>query len=296
MTGGLFFEVKMKDFKENRALSFAILFFVYAACAVLGILIYKNMTGGFWFKILVADIAATVLCFVFSLIFRNASVYDPYWSVQPLLIMACCAAGCKMNLLSWLMFAAIFYWGIRLTSNWAYTFANLNAQDWRYTMLKEQTKFFYPLINFIGIHMVPTLIVYCCTMPAVFVVMEGAAFKWPCLIFVLISFGAATLQLFADYQMHSYRRNRNGPFNRNGLWHYSRHPNYLGEISMWWGIAGAAVFAMPDKKFLLFGAAINTVLFLSASIPLAERRQSKKEGFAEYKKKTHLLFILPVKD
>lgn len=284
----------MSDIKENRSFSFVVLFFVYAICFIAGILFYLKVPGEFWFKLLIADIGATVLCFIFSLIFRNASVYDPYWSVQPLFILGYAAVRCNMNLLGWLVFAAVFYWGLRLTANWAYTFANLNAQDWRYTMLKEKTGLFYPVINFIGIHMVPTLIVYACVLPAVFVIKMEAKFVWPCVIFILISIGAATIQLIADIQMHKYRKNRNGPFNLNGIWKYSRHPNYLGEICMWWGIGGCAVCAMPDKWFLLAGAALNTLLFLCVSIPMAERRQGKKEGFAEYKSKTHKLLILPV--
>lgn len=286
----------MNSIKDNRALSFVILALVYCICTVAGILVYLNVAGDFWFKLLIADVLATVVCFVFSLIFRNASVYDPYWSVQPLVILFCFAVTCEMNLLGWLVCAAVFYWGCRLTANWAYTFANLNAQDWRYTMLKEKTKIFYPVINFVGIHMVPTLIVYACTLPAVFVIKMGAEFVWPCVFFLMISVGAATLQLVADIQMHKYRKNRNGNFNLNGLWHYSRHPNYLGEICMWWGIGGCAVCAMPDKWYLLAGAMLNTILFLCVSIPMAEGRQSKKEGFADYKKKTHMLFILPVKN
>lgn len=286
----------MTAIKENRFWSFVIVSIVYAVSTVVGIAVYGAAPGDYRLRLLIADVVATVVTFAFSVLLGNASVYDPYWSVQPLVILACCSYAGEMNLLGWLLLAAVFYWGIRLTMNWAYTFANLNAQDWRYTMLKEKTGIFYPFVNFAGIHMFPTLVVYLCVLPAVVAINEGFTFAWPCLFFIALSFCAATLQLFADRQMHSYRRNRNGPFNLNGLWKYSRHPNYLGEILMWWGIAGAVICTNPSYWSLALGAFINTCMFLCISIPLADGRQSRKEGFAEYKAKTHTLLILPVKD
>ena len=93
--------------------------------------------------------------------------------------------------------------------------------------------------------------------------------------------------------MQKYRKNRNGNFIRTGLWKYSRHPNYLGEILMWWGIAIMSFSVFNDKIYLLVGALLNTLLFLFVSIPMADKRQSKKEGFETYKKETRMLF--PIK-
>ena len=161
-------------------------------------------------------------------------------------------------------------------------------------MLKEKTGVFYPLINFIGIHMVPTLIVYACTLPAVY------AFKFSTgkanllsVLFILLSVIAFTVQGVADVEMHKYRMSKTTPFIRVGLWKYSRHPNYLGEIVMWWGIALAVVSAYPTAWYLITGAVLNTLLFLFVSIPMADGRQSRKEGFEEYKNETRML--LPIK-
>ena len=64
---------------------------------------------------------------------------------------------------------------------------------------------------------------------------------------------------------------------RTGLWKYSRHPNYLGEILMWWGVASMVCVACPDKWFLMSGALTNTILFLTVSIPMADNRQAAKD-------------------
>ncbi len=279
--------------KNNRTLSLLVIVFVYIISAVLGIFSYRTLNFEWWLSLLFADVIATVAVFIFSLIFHNASVYDPYWSVQPPVILAAFAIGEKLTLLGVLLLFAVFLWGIRLTLNWAYTFANLNHQDWRYTMLKEKTGAFYPVINLIGIHMVPTLIVYACILPAVYAVRSGLTGNIGSVLFLCVSLFAATLQGIADFQMHRFRKRGSSVFIHDGLWKYSRHPNYLGEILMWWGVALSVVFAAPSAWYLLLGAFANTVLFLTVSIPMADGRQSRKEGFAEYKAQTRML--VPIK-
>ena len=283
----------MKKIKDSRAASFLIIAIVYVIAAAAGIAVYLALPLDWWIRLLIADVVATVVTFAFSCIFGNSSVYDPYWSVQPIVIIVAYAVGCgQLNAMRILLLISICFWGIRLTANWAYTFKNLNAQDWRYSSLKEQNGKLYPLINFIGIHMMPTMIVYCCVLPVAYSFTFDVQANVGSIIFTILAVAAATMQAIADIQMHAYRRHRNGNFIRSGLWKYSRHPNYLGEILMWWFVGLTVVVADLNAWYLLSGAVFNTLLFLVISIPLAEGRQSKKEGFEEYKAQTRML--LPI--
>lgn len=283
----------MLKLKESRAASFAVIAAVYILATALGILVYRALVLPWWLALLVADVAATVFTFIFSLIFSNASVYDPYWSVQPPIILAAYALGGELTLFGVLLLMAVSLWAVRLTANWAYTFGDLKHQDWRYTMLSEKTGALYPLVNLVGIHMVPTLVVWGCVLPAAYAIIFGVRASLLSYILILISPLAVLLQGAADIQMHKYRKNRTSAFIRSGLWQYSRHPNYLGEILMWWGVGLSVVAAAPDAWYLLGGALANTALFLLVSIPLAEGKQSKKAGYSEYKRETRML--LPIK-
>jgi len=283
----------MEKLKNSRALSFLAVALVYVIATVVGVVVYRALSFEWWLSLLIADVCATVVTFVFSVIFNNASVYDPYWSVQPPVILVAFAVGRALTLLGVLLIIAVSFWALRLTANWAYTFSNLTHQDWRYTMLKEKTGVFYPIINFVGIHMVPTLVVYGCVLPCVYAIREGLSLNMMSVVCVLAALCAAAMQGVADVQMHKFRKNRTGTFICAGLWKYSRHPNYLGEIVMWWSVGLAVVFAAPNAWYLLVGAVANTALFLFVSIPMADGRQSHKEGFAEYKSRTRML--LPIK-
>lgn len=281
------------SFKQSRKASFFIIALVYAFATALGVGVYLLLPFAFWVNLLLADIAATAFTFLFSVIFQNASVYDPYWSVQPPVILTAFAIAYGLNPASWLLLIAVWVWGVRLTANWAYTFHDLTHQDWRYTMLRETTGKFYPIVNFVGIHLVPTLVVYACVLPAVFAIVYPAPLNAGGAIFFLLAIGAASLQCAADIQMQRFRKSGTGGFIRTGLWKYSRHPNYLGEIVMWWAVALSVLCIMPARWYLCLGALLNTLLFVFVSLPMAEKRQAKKQGFGEYKARTRLL--LPIK-
>lgn len=281
---------------QHRGVSFLIIALVYVLATAVGIdffLLFSSLP--FWLALFLADAMATVAVFLFSLLFGNASVYDPYWSVQPIVILLAVMVGRGGHLVGadLLLLVAVFYWGIRLTANWAYTFRGLTHQDWRYTMLSKTTGKAYPFINFCGIHMFPTVVVYCCVLPAVYALREGGAVNLFTVLGFLLSLCAATLQLVADIEMQSFRKEGIGGFIGRGLWKYARHPNYLGEILMWWGVAVMAVSLMPGRWYFCFGALLNTVMFLVVSIPMADRRQARKEGYAAYRAATRSLLPIP---
>lgn len=283
---------------KNRFLSITVITLIYIFAAVCGLISYNFFTNpqglnlSYGLAIFLADVFATIVIFVFSLIFNNASVYDPYWSVQPPVILAAVLIknGQSENpLMAFLLFAAVLFWAIRLTGNWIYNFESFDYQDWRYVMLREKSGKLYPFVNFLGIHLFPTVVVFLCILPAVIAVVEGGVFSPVSLIFIILSFVAAIIQLIADLQMQSFRKSGTGGFIRKGLWKHARHPNYAGEILMWWGIGLASVISLGGKWQLLCGALINTLMFLFVSIPMADKRQSRKPGFEEYKKETRML-------
>ena len=109
----------MNKLKQNRAVSFIVVTLVYIIATVVGVLAYRALTLDWWLSLLIADVAATVATFIFGLIFKNASVYDPYWSVQPPVILVEFAIGRELTLLGVLLLVVVSFWAIRLTANWA---------------------------------------------------------------------------------------------------------------------------------------------------------------------------------
>ena len=107
---------------------------------------------------------------------------------------------------------------------------------------------------------------------------------------------APTIQLIADYQRYRFSKTNPGKVCNVGLWKYSRHPNYLGEILMWWGVFLILISMDPYLWWTGIGALLNNVLFTTISIPLMEKRQlSNKSDYKNYQIETSKLIPLPKK-
>ena len=277
----------------TKALSITIIIGLYLIAALVGFVVFhqlKTVVPELW-ALFIADVIATVIVWGFGLAFRNVSVYDPYWSVAPPVMYATWAFYKGVFTLPViLLLVAVWYWGIRLTGNWALTFKGLAHEDWRYTRYREsQSPFLFQLTNFFGLNMMPTVLVFAAMLPG-FGLFEGTATVniWTWLGFALC-LASATLQLIADTQIHRFRDCHSGQYCNIGLWKHGRHPNYFGEIQMWWGI-WVMYASLNGFDWRILGAIAVTALFLFVSIPMMERRQMQnKPGYADYKKATRML-------
>ena len=86
-----------------------------------------------------------------------------------------------------------------------------------------------------------------------------------------------------------------GKLMTEGLWQYTRHPNYFGEALMWWGIFLIALDC-TGGVFTIIGPIVITCLLLFVSgIPMTEKRYAGRADFEEYKKKTSAFIPWPPK-
>ena len=101
------------------------------------------------------------------------------------------------------------------------------------------------------------------------------------------------LEAFADEQMRAFRAANTDPDRvmDEGLWGWSRHPNYLGEILVWVGVACFGVAAGGSWSIWL-GPAAMIALFVGVSIPMMEVRQARKAGWAGYARRVPSLLPL----
>lgn len=287
----------MEKMKRSRAVSFLVILVVYVLATFAGVAVYDMLpaTMNEILRLFIADTAATVLVWIFSMAYRNSSIYDPYWSVAPIVILSLLAwhyGACDIP--SLLMLAGVWVWGVRLTVNWAVTFENLTIQDWRYDDLKRSSGKAWPIASFFSVHYIPTLVVFGAMLPAFKLLTLDAVANVFTYIAFAVTIVAAGLQFFADRQAHAFRRANPGKVCNVGLWKYSRHPNYLGEVMMWWGVYFILLSVDTGLWWTGVGAVINTCLFLFISIPMMEKRQlANKPAYADYVKTTSMLLLLP---
>ena len=120
--------------------SIALIAAIYLFATVVGIVVYFAVNRvpilGFTassqpiIALLIADVVATIVVWAFGLLYENVSVYDPYWSVFPpiaFLLWAFYTGVWSLPVI--LLLVATWYWGWRLTRNWAITFKGIGHED-----------------------------------------------------------------------------------------------------------------------------------------------------------------------
>lgn len=273
----------------KKAKALAVIGLIYLLAYAAGIFACRRLDG-MLLRMFVFDTAATVVTFMFSVLLKNSSVYDAYWSLTPMVMSVWVFAELKAFSPFQLLFLIAFnIWSARLTANWMSVFTGFEYEDWRYRKYRQETaKPLWPIVNFFGIHYVPTLVVFAGMLP-MFEIARGACGILLLPGIVLILTGTA-LEFFADRQMHAFLRGGGRGVCREGLWKYTRHPNYLGEITVWLGVYLAMLPYAPERWYYAVGFVSVAVLFNVVSIPLMEKRQlSRRADYADYIKTTSRL-------
>ena len=286
---------------KKKILGLFILLFIYIISYLAGIFSFILISDSIniLLKIFIADTVATVVIWIAGIFLKTASIYDPYWSIQtPAIYLTLLIYYGNYNIGNILFFIFIMLWAIRLTINFIITFNDITYIDWRYSDIKNKTNKLYQIVNLLGIHLMPTILVFVASIPAFSYIIDGYDFIALDIIGYVIIILAVFFELISDINIHVYKKNRTdrSEIINVGFWKYSRHPNYLGEILFWYGVL--AIFLVHDFSnwYFMVGAILINLLFLFISIPLEEKKLiTYKEGYLEYKKKTRMLIPLPFK-
>ena len=174
-----------------------------------------------------------------------------------------------------LALSLVTIWAVRLTYNWLRRWEGLAHEDWRYADLRKKASRRYWLVDLTGIHLFPTIQVFlgCLALyPALSVgtgpvgVLDGIA--------GVVTSGAVWIEASADKQLHRFLcgEKKAGEILNKGLWAYSRHPNYFGEILFWWGVYLMGLAADPSYGWTIIGPLSITLMFHFISIPMIDKR------------------------
>jgi steroid 5-alpha reductase family enzyme len=255
-------------------------------------------------QVLIFNTVSTTVVYCFSYAFNNASFYAPYWSIQPIaitlfLIIMANEEGDVIRQL--IILAVVSAWGLRLTWNFLRGWKGISHQDWRYTKLNEASGKWFPLISFFGMMLFPTLLVFLGCLPLFEALGEGQNdFNILDIIAFVICLSAFVIQYISDNQLRSFIKNRsdNSQTLNTGLWKYSRHPNYFGEILFWIGIAFFGISTVGDVEWYHVSGVVSMILLFNfISIPMQEKRliETKSEYYEEIKKRSKLIPWFPKK-
>ena len=288
----------MQNLIKSKNGSLALVFFYYVISFYLAYLVTKNFNFDGWLYILIWHVSATLIIFLFSNVHKNSSIYDPFWHVAPIPIVFYIANQSSLPTLELnLVLAAFLFWALRLTYNWYLNWNNLDHEDFRYIDLKNNNKYMAFINDLFGIHLIPTLIVNVSLYP-IYVALNSESLNELVYVGFIIIIIAVVIQYISDDQMRKFRKDESnlGKTMKYGLWKYSRHPNYLGEVSFWFGIYIFALASGLTTIWLLACPIVMLALFVFISCPMMDNRSLKRRSdYKEYMDKTPQLFMWFVK-
>lgn len=195
-----------------------------------------------------------------------------------------------------LMTLMMLLWGGRLS----FYLAKRNIgkpEDFRYRAMREKWKKRFELVMYIRIYLLQFVLNALIGFPMVFVNLQGAKspdlFTWLGLLVWLCGF---VMEITADEQLRRFKQKaeNKGKLMTEGLWAWTRHPNYFGEALTWWGIFLLSLTGEPGRFWLIFSPILITFLLVFVSgVPLLEKKYKGREDWEKYCQRTSKFFPRP---
>jgi len=188
----------------------------------------------------------------------------------------------------------ITLWGLRLT--WHIAARNLKKpEDHRYALWRATWTYFY-VRSFVQIFLLQGLFLFIILLPVLFIHASApTSLQATDLIGVTLWIIGFFFESVGDRQLRDFLKNpaNKGKIMDTGLWAYSRHPNYFGEVMQWWGIFVCAAF-LPSGYLTIVSPLLLTFLIVYVSgVPMLEKKYAGRPDFEAYKQRTSMFFPLP---
>jgi steroid 5-alpha reductase family enzyme len=233
--------------------------------------------------------------FIAAVIKKRNDIADIAWGIGYILIclyLFLCYESSAVNIL---LYTLVTAWGLRLSLH-IYSRNTNKTEDFRYKAWRDEWGRSFYWRSYLQVFLLQGVFLIVILSPVIHAAVETShtwnvytgigSFCW------LIGF---YFQAVGDWQLAYFIKHKKTPgaVMQTGLWKYSRHPNYFGEIMMWWGIF---IITIPYTNSLYFIAGpltITGLLVFVSGIPMLEKKYKGNPAFEDYKKRTSVLIPMP---
>ena len=251
---------------------------------------------------LLIQIAAILLVYVtiwfaYSLIQKRNDVADIAWGAGFVVVSMYLFYSQTQSPVSTLIYLLVTIWGMRLSVHIAARSQD-KEEDFRYKKWREEWGEYFMIRSYFQVFVLQGFLILIISTP---IIIAGVAASkdlnmWTLLGFLMWLIGFA-FEAIGDYQLTIFIKQKQNKDDiiQTGLWKYTRHPNYFGEILLWWGIF---IITLPVENSLwgiISPIAITYLLLKVSGIPLIEAEHADNPQFQAYKKRTSVLIPMPPK-
>lgn len=238
------------------------------------------------------------LWFLVALRLRRNDVADVAWGAGFIVLaLGGLFAAADVSNRGILVLFLVTIWGLRLCLHIGRRNQG-RPEDPRYRKWREEWGAHATLRSYFQVFLLQGFLAVVILFPVTYILAhQNSGLRW------LDVFGAAVwlagfiFEAVGDFQLARFRKDpgNSGRILTSGLWKYTRHPNYFGEVALWWGIWLIACSVPGGWKTVIGPATITVLILLVSGIPLLERKYEGNIEFKEYQRRTSAFFPLPPK-
>lgn len=255
------------------------MFEIFSASAV-AILIYMTL----WYVVAILkkrnDLADVAWGLGFIVAALTTLIYDGGFETKKLLVLL-----------------LVLIWGLRLSIRIGLRNSK-KSEDKRYVKWREEWGKFWVVRTFFQVFMLQGLLLLVVVSPVIYL-MGSTATELDLYYYLgtaiwLVGF---YFESVGDHQLDSFLgdKSNRGKIMKEGLWKYTRHPNYFGEVTMWWGIFLTTISVSGAWVTIVGPITISFLILKVSGVPMLEKMFEGNKDFEEYKRTTSVFFPLPPK-
>lgn len=183
---------------------------------------------------------ACAMCLLWgiSLYRKDASIVDLFWGLGFALVSwVSLAVSSNWSSRALLVTVLVSVWGLRLSGylawrNWG------RPEDYRYATMRERHGWRFPLVSLLTVFGLQGAIMWVVSLPIQAGIAKSASSHLPTWIGLCFYAIGLLFESLGDYQLARFKANpkNHGRVMNQGLWRYTRHPNYFGDFLVWWGL------------------------------------------------------------
>lgn len=240
-----------------------------------------------------------LLVFTYSVIRKRQDIADVVWGIKFILIgfLALILTNNYSSLII-ITFLLICTWGLRLFFHIGYRHLN-KTEDKRYLELSKNWGKWFHLRSLVQNFLFQGLLALIVSIPVIVIIFFNPEVNYYLLFIGLFIWAFGFIfEAIADYELKIFIKTKREPSEvmSTGLWKYSRHPNYFGEVLLWWGIFILSLHHLEYWYVSIIGPLAITLLILFVSgIPLNEKRFGGNKNYELYKKRVSPFLPRPPK-
>jgi steroid 5-alpha reductase family enzyme len=232
--------------------------------------------------------------FVLATILKNNSIVDIAWGLGFIVIALFTWFEGNKSVPSTYITILTTLWGLRLAIH-IFTRNFGRGEDFRYKNWRDSWgKWFYPR-SFLQIFMFQGLLMLLIATPIIYTNTYTSGPKEGPMLYLMLFGGSVFFfgfltEMIADYQLRKFKKNpkNKGKIMKEGLWAASRHPNYFGEILVWWGMFIVAA-ACGGYITLISPVLITFLLVRVSGVTMLEKKYKDNKEYQQYIKNTPAL-------